>query len=149
MPTYTYCCERCGEVQEHFVPMSQRQASMACSCGAQAPQQINWEGEACAKGNRRPYELNAQCVPLGWEKGNVDCEAQEQAYSRIINNSKRLALQNDKKAIKGGIRMIGRVPRELMRMRQNQYGKDYLDASANSTTEVKAQLKSEGLLFKN
>lgn len=149
MPTYTYQCSICGEGQEHFLPMSQRKSSVPCECGAEAAQVFDWQGESLVKGGSRPFKLDGACVPIGWEKGNTDAEKQERRYQSLIGERKKAAQANDKQAIKGGIRMIASVPRELMRMRQNQYGKEYLDPSRQSSTELKDQLRSDGLLFKN
>lgn len=147
MPTYTYKCSSCEEEQEHWLTMSQRTDTKPCVCGGVASQVFNWGGDSCVLGNERPFKLDKFCVPIGWERGNTDCDAQEARYAKIIGNHRKLAVKNDKAAIKGGIRHRGSVPRELMRMRQRQYGKSYLDPTQNSPKEIESQLASDGLLF--
>jgi putative FmdB family regulatory protein len=147
MPTYTYECEGCGAVHERRTSMSDHSPTIACGCGELASQVWNWQGESFVKGRERPFKLDGTCVPIGWEKGNTDCEKQEARYRTMIAAERKAAKSNRKQATKQGIRKIGSVPRELMRMRQNQYGKEYLSPSDQGAGEVKSQLKSEGLLF--
>lgn len=146
MPTYAYKCEACGSEQEHMTSMSNRKDEMPCGCGGVAQHFINWDGASYVKGNQRDFKLDAVSVPIGWEKGVTGAE-QQARYDQHIRATKKLAQQNDKQAIKGGIRHIASVPLELMRSRQNQYGKDYLNPCANSAAEIKDQLKSDGLYF--
>ena len=126
--------------------MAEHVAVLPCECGGIA-RQVFGDVQVFVKCNQRPFKLDATCVPIGWERGNTDPQKQQARYERRINGYKKLAQQNDKQAIKGGIRHIGSVPRELVRMRRNQYGPDYLDPSVNSPTEIKEQLKSDGLYF--
>lgn len=147
MPTYTYLCAACGERQSHLLQMSAHSPTQPCDCGAVANQEFNWQGESFVKGSERPFKLDATCVPLGWEHGNTDCEKQERRYAKMIGERRKNAQANDKKAIKGGIRAIGSVPRELVRMRQNQYGKSYFDPTQQTTSELKEKLQAEGLAF--
>lgn len=123
--------------------------TVPCECGGVAERIINWDGNTIVKGSERPYKLDWTSVPVNWEHGNVDPNAQQRRYERHIAEKRKLAVQNDKKAIKGGIRQIASIPRELWRMRTNQYGKDYFSASTQSTAELKTKLKADGLLFKD
>jgi putative FmdB family regulatory protein len=145
---YEYQCDRCGHRQERILSMADHVAVVPCSCGAVARQTFDADITVCIKGGQRDFKLDAVSVPIGWEKG-VSGAAQQARYDRKIRATKRLAQQNDKAAIKGGIRHIASVPLELMRSRQNQFGKDYLNPCANSATEIKDQLKSDGLYFHN
>jgi putative FmdB family regulatory protein len=145
LPTYAYQCESCGTRHEKVVAMSQHSEVSTCACGEQAQQVCNWQGDVIVKGNCRPFKLDGTCVPIGWEHGNTDVDKQQARYSKLIAEKKKLARHNDKQAIKGGIRHIASVPRELYRMRRNQYGKDYLNPAALSEKELVAQLKSDGL----
>lgn len=149
MPRYDYECAACGTRQEHQLSWSDYVPEHPCVCGAVAARVFDSMPEVCVKGNERPFKLDATCVPIGWQHGNTDVEKQERRYKKLINETKKRAQAVDKQAIKGGIRHIGSVPRELMRMRTNQYGKDYLDPAQQSTAEVKEKLRSDGLLFKN
>lgn len=143
MPRYDYQCEDCGDVREHFFLMSEKPAEIECECGGVCSSIISGFVEVMVTGSTRPFKLDATCMPVGWEKGNVDNVAQEREYQRVIGNHKKLARRHDKQAIKGGIRHIGSVPRELHRMRQNQYGKDYWQQ------DTKKRLAEDDLLFKN
>lgn len=129
--------------------MRDHTSTQPCSCGGVAEQVFNADVEIMCKGNQRPMVLDERCVPLGWERGNTDCARQEAAYAKIVGETRDRARKVDKQAIKGGIRHIARVPRELQRLRTNQYGKDYLDPGSQSKDEIKAKLKSDGLLFKD
>ena len=126
--------------------MAEHVSVLPCDCGGLARQTFG-EVQVLVKGAARPFKLDATCVPIGWEHGNTDVGKQQARYDKIVRDHKKLARQNDKQAIKGGIRHIGSVPRELMRMRQNQYGIDYLNPSTQSPSEIKEQLKSDGLYF--
>lgn len=147
MPTYTYRCEACGEGQEKFLPFSAYTPSVLCSCGKVACRTYEDCPEVLVKGNQRRIKLDATDVPIGWERGNRDPEAQERRYARHINAKKKLAIANDKAAIKGGIRQIASVPRELDRLRRKQFGKDYWDTT--NKDDIKAKLKSDEMLFKD
>lgn len=125
MPTYTYRCGACGEGQEHFLSFSAYKPEMPCSCGGLAERDFSNDApEVCVKGNQRDFKLDATDVPLGWQHGNTDPVKQEARYAKIIRDAKKAAFHNDKQAIKQGIRMIARVPRELDRARRKQFGKD-------------------------
>lgn len=119
---------------------------MPCPCGGTAARVIDWGGHCIVRGVERPFKLDATSAPIGWERGNT-AEAQEARYSRLIEKRRKAARANDKQAIKGGIRSIASVPRELVRERSKQYGKDYFDPTAQSAGELKEKLKSDGLLF--
>lgn len=119
---------------------------MPCGCGGTAVKIINWRGDCVVKGTERPWKLDERCAPIGWNHGNTS-EAQERRYTKIVEETKKLAVANDRKAIKGGVRQIAKVPREVLRLRQNQYGKDYLDPASQSADEIKSKLRSDGLLF--
>lgn len=147
MPTYSYVCDNCGGHQEHFLALSQHKTTQPCGCGAVARQEINWQGESFVRGGERPFKLDPLCVPVGWQHGNTDCEKQEERYRQIIGEARKNARANDKRAIKGGVRLIAKVPREVDRMRKNQYGKDYYDPSTQSTGQLKEKFKADGLLI--
>jgi len=149
MPTYTYECGGCGAVYERRTSMQDHSPTVACGCGTLAEQVFNWQGDSFSKGNMLDYKLDASCVPIGWERGNTDVDQQQQRYSTMVQETRKRARKNDKQAIKGGIRHIAKVPREIVRMRSNQFGKDYLDPSAQSVTELKSKLKADGMLFKD
>lgn len=149
MPTYTYECECCSEQQDHWLSIASQPETMECRCGGQARKIINWRGDSTVKGNQKDFKLSATDVPIGWERGNTDPVKQEARYRKIIESERSRAVANDKAAIKNGLRKIASVPRELMRTRSNQFGKDYLDPSSQSTTEIKQKLKEDGLLFKD
>jgi len=139
---YDYLCHSCGAETEVVRSIKDAPAPVSCSCGAEMRQQF-CDIEVIVKGGERPFKLDPLCVPVGWEHGNTDPEKQERRYKRIIERDRKAARANDKAAIKGGIRKIATVPRELHRMRTNQYGKDYYE------TDTKQKLKSDGLLFRN
>jgi len=120
---------------------------LTCGCGGIAPQTYDAMPEFMVLGNRRPMKVDSLCVPLHWEKGNTDCDAQERRYHRKIASEKKLAKKNSKAAIRQGIQKIGCVPRELLRLRQKQYGKEYLNPEMTSEAELKSQLRSDGLLL--
>lgn len=143
MPRYDYQCAECGEVAEHTFTMAEKPDVLSCDCGGVSTSLISRSIEVLVTGNTRPFKLDATCVPVGWEHGNTDVAAQERRYSKMIAETKKAAIANDKQAIKGGVRCIGRVPRELDRMRRNQYGKDYWQQ------DTKKRLAEDGLLFKN
>lgn len=145
---YEYQCDRCGHRQERILSMTEHVAVVLCECGNVARQCFDHDITVLVKGGSRDFKLDNVSVPIGWERGVTGAE-QQARYDRTIRATKKLAQQNDKQAIKGGIRHIGSVPLELMRSRQNQYGKDYLDPCANSADEIKSQLKSDGLYFHN
>jgi len=144
MPTYTYECDGCGAMYERHTSMKDHSPTVQCGCGTLASQVFNWQGESFVKGNERPFKLDGTCVPIGWERGNTG-PAQQRRYEKLIAATKKAARKNDKQAIKGGIRLDAKVPRELLRARQNQYGKDYLNPCVLSGKELTEQLKSEGL----
>lgn len=140
MPRYDYQCRECGSVAEHVFTMAEKPDLLACECGGQAASLINGDVEVLVKGNQRPMKLTGTCVPVGWERGNTDPDVQERRYAEIINSERKAVRANDKKAIRNGFRKIASVPRELHRMRTNQYGKSYWQE------DTKAKLKSDGLL---
>lgn len=146
MPTYCYECPDCDGQQEHFLSITSHPEVMACSCGGTAAMLFNWQGDCFAKGNERQIKLDPTCVPIGWDRGNTGAQ-QEERYRRIVNDTAKRARSVDKQAIKGGIRHIARMPRELQRLRQSQYGKAYLDPSQQSADELKSKLRSDGVLF--
>lgn len=150
MPTYCYRCDRCGEEQEAWHTITTPAPdTLGCSCGKKAKRVFSADVEVLVKGRERPMKLDHTCVPIGWERGNTSAAKQEARYSREIQETRNRAHAVDKQAIKNGIRHIAKVPRELHRMRTNQYGKDYYDPSQQSVGELKAKLKSDGLLFKD
>lgn len=138
---YDFQCAQCGAIEELSFRMADKPDHVTCACGGRAESLISRYVEVLVHGNERPFKMDPSFLPVGWEKGNTDAAAQQREYSRIIERDRKLAKQNDKKAIKNGLRLIGRVPRELHRMRTNQYGKDYY------REDTKAKLKSDGLLF--
>lgn len=141
---YGFRCGDCDHEQELSCSWSARPSVLPCpECGGTAEPVISGGGEVMVLGNQRPWRLDHTCVPIGWEKGNTDPDKQEARYRTLINETRKLAIQNDKAAIKGGIRHVASVPREVHRMRTGQYGKDYYE------TDTKRKLKEDGLLFKN
>lgn len=149
MTTYAYVCPECGMRQEKILPISQHVSTQPCPCGAVAEQTFDACPAVLVKGNCYDFKLDVTDMPLGWDLGNTDCVAQERAYAKDIEETRKLAVANDKAAIKNGIRHIARVPRELLRTRRKQFGKDYMSATDNSPKELKQQLKADGLLFKD
>jgi len=146
---YGYKCDACGTERDVFRSMSEAPQPVSCECGEAMHQTFNANVECCVKGGERAFKLDHTCMPVGWEHGNTDCDKQEKRYKRMIESEKARAIKNDRQAIKGGIRKIASVPRELHRMRSNQFGKEYLDPTKQSPGELKEKLKSDGLLFKN
>ena len=146
MPTYCYECESCDARQQHTLSISSHPEEMPCGCGGRAAQLYNWQGDSFVKGRDRPFKLDERCAVIDWNKGNTP-EKQEARYAKIVQETGTLARVNDKAAIKGGIRHIARVPREVVRSRNNEFGKDYLDPSQQSTSDIKDKLKADGLLF--
>lgn len=141
---YDFQCESCGAVEEHVFSMAQKPDHLQCKCGGQASSLISANIEFFAMGNQLDFKLdNWNNRPIGWENGNTDAAAQERTYARIVKNTKAAALANDKQAIKGGLRMIARQPREHFRARTHQFGKDFYQ------DDVKKKLKADGLLFKD
>lgn len=140
---YDYECSDCEHQFVVTCSWSDHQPTQVCpECGGPAPQFFGYSNpQVCVKGNTKDFKLDATCVPLGWDKGNTDVDAQERAYAKKINEERKLAQANDKAAIKNGIRKIGSVPRELVRARQKQFGKDYWQS------DIKAKLKEEGLYY--
>ena len=149
MPTYCYECPDCEGRQSHRLSISSHPEEVPCGCGGTASQLYNWQGETIVRGKERPIQLSATDVPIGWENGNTDPQKQHERYAKLIGDTRNLAIANDKSAIKGGIRQIAKVPRELHRLRSKQYGKEYYDPSKQSADELKQKLRSDGLLFKN
>jgi len=143
MPRYDYQCDTCEAIEEHSFSMADKPESLSCSdkeCGGRSTSLIGRGTQFIVRGNERPMNLDATCLPIGFEKGNTGPE-QQARYSKIINEKRKLAKLNDKEAIKGGIRHIGSVPRELDRLRKRQYGKDYYQEN------TKQRLAEDGLLF--
>lgn len=118
----------------------------ACACGGMAERSFTACPEVLVLGAARDWKIDHRSVPIGWERGNTGRE-QEARYAAHIEATRKLARANDKKAIRGGIRHIATVPREAVRARNNQFGKDYLDPTQQSTTELKRKLRSDGFLF--
>jgi len=145
MPTYPYKCASCGFEFEQSCSFKDYVPRLQCGCGGWADR--TWcVVEVIAKGTPRDFKLDITDQPIGWHRGNTS-EAQEARYEKIVRASKQAALANDSQACKNGMRMIARVPRELDRARRKQFGKDYWDTS--DTKQIKANLASDGLLFKN
>lgn len=140
---YDFQCAECGAIEEHQFRMADKPDHVACKCGGRAESLINANIEAIVKGRERPFMLNETSRPVGWERGNTDCVAQENYYSQLVQSERKAAAAADKRAIKNGIRKIATVPREFHRMRTQQFGKDYY------RDDTKAKLKADGLLFKN
>lgn len=149
MPRYGYECPSCGSSMEVTCSWSDYRPEQACECGGLASRVFDTTFEVCIKGNTPKFELDASCMPVGWEKGNTDADAAERAHGRKVRALKKRAKEVDKKAIKGGIRHIASVPRELHRMRTKQFGKDYFDPSGQSKEELKDKLKRDDQLFVN
>jgi len=146
VPTYAYECPDCDGRQQHELSIASHPETMPCACGGTAAQLFNWQGQCIVKGRERPWKLDETCLPIGWDKGNTGAK-QEARYKKIVDSTAKRAREVDKKAIRGGIRHIARVPREVARLRSNQFGKDYLDPASQSVSELKSKLKSDGLLF--
>lgn len=138
MPRYDFRCEACESVQEHTFSMAEKPDVLACECGGEMHSMFSSTVEILAKGNTREFKLDASCVPIGWERGN-DGQKQAERYRQIVAESRKMARAGDKKAIKNGVRLVGKVPRELDRLRKKQYGKDYYQ------TDTVEKLKSDGL----
>lgn len=138
---YDFQCAQCGAIEELSFRMADKPDHVTCACGGRAESIISSNIEVLVHGNERPFKMDPSFLPIGWEKGNVDGAAQERAYSKLIAEERKLARQNDKQAIKNGLRKIGSVPREMHRMRTNQYGKDYY------RSDTAAKLKADGLLY--
>ena len=149
MPRYGYECSSCHAAFEVTCSWSDYRPEQACECGGVAQRVFDADVQVCVKGNALPFHLDATDVPVGWQHGNTDAEKQERRHSKMVAQFKKRAKEVDKQAIKGGIRHIARVPRELQRMRTKQFGKDYFDPSAQTTTELKDKLKADGQLFVN
>lgn len=144
MPTYTYECGSCHERQEHFLSIKDHPQEMPCGCGGTAVRVFDWEGQTIVRGAERPWKLDASSVPIGWLDGNT-AQEQEARYTRHVESLRRRAQAVDKQAIRGGVRHIASVPREVHRERSKQYGKDYLDPTKQTGKELKEKLKSDGL----
>jgi len=149
MPTYDYECPKCGGRQEVILSISDHQETLPCECGGIAERVFLTAPVVLVKGNQPDFKLDWTDMPIGWEHGNTDCVAQERRYAKIINETKKLAIENDREAIKGGIRHIARIPKELDRARSKQFGNDYFEPSMQSKDDLKAKLKADGMLFKN
>ena len=146
MPTYTYECAACNKRHELITSISARKAEVPCECGGTADRVFDWQGHSFTKGVERPWKLDATSLPIGWLDGNTGAK-QEKRYRKIVEEKRKLARRNDRKAIQQGIRHIASVPREVLRERNKQYGKDYLDPTIQTTSELKIKLKSDGLLL--
>lgn len=138
-----------------MIPASKRKDTHPCECGGVA-EQLLFDDEKdeservpglIIRGNQRPMKVSAIDFPVGWEKGNTNAERQEARYAEAIETTRRRAREVDKDAIKGGIRHIASIPRELHRLRSRQYGKGYFDPGSQSTAELKAKLKADRLYF--
>lgn len=138
---YDYRCDQCGAEREVVRSIKDQPLPVACGCGSAMDMQFSADVEIMAKGGERPYKLDATCMPIGWERGNTDVQAQQGRYKRMIDGERKRARAADKTAIKQGFRKIASVPREFHRMRTNQYGKDYYE------TNAKEKLRADGLLF--
>lgn len=149
MPRYGYECSRCHAGFDLTCSWADYRPEQVCECGGMASRVFDTSFEVCVKGNAPKFELDASCVPIGWEKGNTNAAAAEAAHGRKVRGLKRKAKEVDKQAIKGGIRHIASVPRELHRMRSKQFGKDYWDPASQSKDEMKDKLKRDDQLFVN
>lgn len=152
MPRHDYRCDECGAEVEIVHPISSPppEAIDCSTCLGRAARVFDFSNvQVCVRGVQRDFKLDASHVPVGWERGNTDAQQQEARYTKIVAETGARARAVDKQAIKGGIRHIATVPRELHRARTNQFGKDYLDPGSQSTSELKEKLKADGLLFKN
>lgn len=149
MPTYTYECPSCEGRQEHWLGIASHPDAMPCKCGGTAEQVMNWDGGTIVRGRTRDFKLDAMSVPVNWEYGNTDVAAQHRRYEKHIGEKRKLAIQNEKAAIKGGFRQIACIPRELDRMRSNQFGKDHFSTTTQSIGKLKEKLKADDLLFKD
>lgn len=149
MPRYGFECSRCQTAFDVTCSWEDYRPEQVCECGGQASRVFDTSFEVCVKGNTPKFELDGTCLPVGWEKGNTDAGAAEAAHGRKVRGLKKKAKEVDKKAIKGGIRHIASVPRELYRMRSKQFGKDYFDPSQQSKDDIKDKLKRDEQLFVN
>lgn len=142
MPRYDFECTSCGEPQEVSCRYSDKPAAVACRCGGAAEQVFRSMPEVMVKGNTRPFALDDSCVPVGWEHGNTDPDKQERRYKERIGKMMKAGRAAKKHGIKQGLQYLGSVPRELDRMRRNQYGKRYWEDNTEQ------RLAEEGLLVK-
>jgi putative FmdB family regulatory protein len=142
MVRYDFKCQQCGAIEEHVFSMAQKPDHLTCECGGRAESLISLTAEqVLIKDGERPFKLSALDMPVGWQHGNTDCEKQEARYRKIVARDRKLAADNKKKAIKGGIQKIATVPRELDRLRKKQYGKDYW------SEDTERKLKQDGLFY--
>lgn len=147
MPTYTYECQDCGEQVDRVLAITAAPDEMDCgACSGTATKIINWSGSCLIVGKEKPHQLTSTSVPIGWEKGNTG-KKQAERYSKLVQHEKKMARQNRQVASKVGWRKIASVPREFARMRSNQFGKDYLDPTIQSSDELKTKLASDDLLL--
>jgi len=150
VPRYDYRCGECGaevEIQQSISTPPPEFVDCA-ECAARAARVFDFSKvQVCVRGVQRDFKLDASHVPVGWEHGNTDAKKQERRYTKIVEETGARARAVDKQAIKGGIRHIATVPRELHRARSNQFGKDYFDPASQSVGELKEKLKADGLLF--
>ena len=119
--------------------MAEKPDTLPCACGGVSTSLIA-ECEFILKDSPFAMKPDQFDLPIGWEKGNVDPDKQEARYGRMIDADRKRSRAYDKKAIKNGIRKIASVPRELYRLRQRKFGKDYWQ------DDTKNKLKRDGLL---
>lgn len=143
MPRYDFQCQGCGDIAEHLFSMSQKPDTLACRvCGGEAVSVITELADPIVKNVAWTIPHDKRAMPVGWQHGNTDHEAQERRYAREQNDLQRRSHELKRT---GGhredMRLAGKVPRELFLARQKQFGKDYWQ------NEGKAALKREGLLL--
>lgn len=149
MPAYTYVCGQCGEEQEKYLSFADYVATQPCVCGATATRDFSdmEQIQVINRGAQRDFKLDWTDRPIHWEKGNTDCQKQEDRYTKLIETNRAAAKRNKSTATKRGMRLIGQVPTEIVRTRRRQFGKDYFAPGTQSPAELKDKLRSEGLLY--
>lgn len=136
MPRYDYECSSCGSVTEHAFSMVSKPETMACECGGECRSLITGGGTVLVKNVAWEIPFDKRCMPIGWQHGNTDAEAQERRYGRMIDEQKKI------KQTGKDIRMKARIPRELFQSRIRQTGnKNYW------TDEGDAALRRDNLLI--
>lgn len=151
--TYIYECRGCSEVAVHTMEADGfGPDAIDCTCGESVPwTRVTWGEDQADAGSGIQIIVQGKCwdiphdkrtMPVGWQHGNTDHEAQERRYAK---NQQALAKRAHELKRSGGhredMRLAGQVPRELFLARQRQYGRDYWQ------NEGKAALRREGLLL--
>lgn len=148
----TYECRQCDAALVLAYPLESEAVDIKCECGEMVGYcRINYGSPAdepldgvtvLVKNQQWEIPPEFRTMPLGWQHGNIDHDAQEQRYGEIINDARKRTHEVARGAhAKSDFRLAAKIPRELFLARQRQYGKDYWQ------NEGTAALRRDNLLL--